>query len=377
MEFTFYNPTKVIFGKGKISELGKEMAFVKKALLVAGSGSIKKNGVYEQVAKSLEANGVEWVEVWGVKPNPTLAKVREMIEVAKKEKVDAILAVGGGSVIDASKTVAAGVFLEDVWNAFEGKAIVKKALPLFVVLTLSATGSEMNRGAVITNEEEKKKWSFVGEALFPRVSIIDSSVQATLPKNQTAYGAIDGLSHVMENYFVGKKEETTLAVDEALMKTMISECDKLMANQNDEDARANLAWALTLALNGISGVGLKGGDWASHGIEHAISAFHTRIAHGEGLAIVFPAWITYVHKNNPETFKRWAENVWNAGTVEEAVKKMKAKYAWWGVATSLRRVGISEAEIPALAENAFQSGRVGQVKQLGKKDIEEILKLAL
>lgn len=377
--FKFHNPTRIIFGKNRIVLIGsllKEYGY-HRVLFLAGQGSIKKNGVYQKVAGSLKKAGIEWVELWGVKPNPVLSKVYEGIELARKEKVEAILAVGGGSVIDSAKAIAGGFYLKDIWEAFEGKVKIQQALPIFTVLTLSATASEMNQWAVVTKSEEKKKWAIGAEVLFPVASIIDPLVQMSLPWNQTVNGAIDALSHIMENYFVGKDQETSLAIEEALMRTIILETDRLQANSNDYNARANLVWAITMAHNGISAVGLKGGDWSAHRIEHGISAEHPEIAHGAGLAVVFPAWIQYMEKYNQKTFLRWAKKIWNARTIETAVKKMKTKYSKWGAPISLRQLGISEAEIKAIAQNAYQIGSLGLIKKLTLKDIEKILKLAL
>ncbi|MGC8851473.1 MAG: iron-containing alcohol dehydrogenase, partial [Candidatus Micrarchaeia archaeon] len=347
-------------------------------LLVAGGGSIRKNKVYSQVVASLKKSGIDWVESWGVKPNPSLDKVREMIALARNERVDCVLAVGGGSVIDASKAVAAGFFLDDVWKAFEGKAEVKKALPLFTVLTISATASEMDPFAVISNEAARRKWAVGSDLLYPVVSIVDPSVQSSLPWAQTVYGAVDGLSHVMEYYFLGKSEETTLAIDEALMRSIIVEANALRKNQKNLEARANLAWALTLALNGTSGAGLRGGDWACHSIEHAVSALHPEVAHGAGLAVVFPAWIKFVNKSSPAIFKRWAKQVWGAASVEAAVAKMKKQYSAWGAPVSLRELGVKRGEISSIAAKAVEKGGgCGVLKRLSARDVESILKLAV
>jgi len=250
INFTFYTPTRVLFGVGRIKEIRSEIkkSNVKKVLLVAGGGSIKKNGVYDTVIASLQEQGIDWVELWGVVPNPVLSKVMEGISLAKESGVDGVLAVGGGSVIDTAKAIASGIYLDDVWASFLGKEKIKQALPLFVVLTISATGSECNGNFVITNEETKQKLGNHSPLVYPKVSIIDPSVQRTLPWNQTANGACDALSHIMESYFSGGGNETTLYVDEALTKAIIDATDKLMLNEDDLEARANLAWAATLAL---------------------------------------------------------------------------------------------------------------------------------
>ena len=377
INFTFYTPTRVLFGVGRIKEIGSEIkkSNVKKVLLVAGGGSIKKNGVYDTVIASLQEQGIDWVELWGVVPNPVLSKVMEGISLAKERGVDGVLAVGGGSVIDTAKAIASGIYLDDVWASFLGKEKIKQALPLFVVLTISATGSECNGNFVITNEETKQKLGNHSLLVYPKVSIIDPSVQRTLPWNQTANGACDALSHIMESYFSGGGNETTLYVDEALTKAIINATDKLMLNEDDLEARANLAWAATLALNGVSAAQLKG-DWASHDIEHAISALHPQVAHGAGLAVVFPAWITYVWKENEPTFRRWARNVWDTDDVLTAVERLKSTYKRWGLPISLRELNLEKSEIPAIAQNATQLGKLGTVKELTQEDVEKILEIA-
>ena len=377
--FNFYNPTRIVFGKNTIANIGRELknSCISKVLLMTGKGSIKSNGVYDAVMSSLKAHGISAVEYWGVRPNPLLSGVNEAAALARKEDVQAVLAVGGGSVIDSAKAVTAAFYNENVWEFFEKQTAVTKALPLFTILTISATGSEMNPGAVITHDEEKKKWAFHGPALFPKVSIIDPEVQMSLPWRQTVAGAIDALSHIMEHYFLGHDEETTIAIDEALMGSIIKATDALQANEKDYAARANLAWAATLALNGLSGTALKGGDWASHMLEHAISALHPHIAHGEGLAVIFPAWIKYTADANPEQYERWAQKIWGVAGIDAAIEKMKARYRQWKAPVSLGELGLSADDIEALADNAALAGSLGKVKKLGRDDFIAIYKLAL
>lgn len=377
--FTFHNPTRIIFGKETVGQIGPviQEAGVRRVLLVAGGGSIKTNGVYDAVVRSLTAAGLAWVEAWGVRPNPVLAKAREIIELAKQEKVDAVLAVGGGSVIDTAKAVAAGVFLPDLWAAFERQVEVSKALPLFVVLTMSGTGSEMDPLAVLTHEAEVKKWVLRSPALFPATAIIDPTVQYSLPWQQTVNGAIDALTHVMEFYFLGTWEETTLALDEALMRTIISMTHRLQQDQRSYEARANLAWAASLALNGLTGVGLREGDFASHRLETAMSAVFPAIAHGAGLGVLFPAWILYLQDHNPATFGRWAQQVWEAGSVAEAVARMRRTFQGWGAPITLGELGVKEADIPAIVAAARKVGVLGKLKELSDADLEAILRLAL
>jgi alcohol dehydrogenase YqhD (iron-dependent ADH family) len=377
--FVFHNPTKIIFGKDEIPNIGEEIAKkgYKKVLLVSGSGSIKNNGVYEQTVASLRANSIEWVEHWGVQPNPVLEHAREGVEIAKNENVDAILSVGGGSVIDECKAIAAGYYLNDVWDAYDKSSAVENALPLFVVLTLSATGSEMNAFSVLTKPDEKKKWAMGAKSLYPVCTIIDPEVQRTLPWRQTVNGAVDAMSHLMELYFKGGKAETTLAIDESMMRTLQFAIERLQKDDNDYIGRANLAWTATMALNGISALGIGGGEWAVHRIEHSISAFHPEVAHAEGLAILFPAWIKYVSELNEDHFERWAKNVWEAASIEEGINRMKETFHKWGAPVTLTEVGITESEIDQIAENAMQQGQFGSIKIMNKNDVINVLKLAV
>lgn len=378
-EFTFHNPTKLVLGKGTIKYIGEHISNYgyKRVLLIAGGGSIKKTGAYKQVMDSLKDHGVHAVELWGVRVNPTLGKVKEAIKLAKEHKCEAILAVGGGSVIDTAKAAAAGYYADNVWNLFENKEDIRKTLSLFVVLTLSATSSEMNGAAVITNEEEKKKWSIKSILVNPKTAIVDPSVQVNLPWEQTANGAIDALSHIMENYFAAKDQLTMMNMDEALMRNIIELTDLLKKDPKNYDLRANFCWAITLAHNGFSASTLEGGDWSSHKLEHAISALHPTVAHAQGLAIVFPAWIKHVHKHNEATFSRWAKNVWNANTIDKAITNMKEKYKSWGAPVSLKEIGIKEDEKEKLKEVVLLKPVGGKVKNIKSDDVEKILELML
>lgn len=376
--FSFYNPTRIHLGTGMIKLIGQEMRNdgVGKCLLIAGGGSIRQNSVHSQVCDSLKANQIDWLESWGVQPNPTLEKVRELIDLAQTEKVDALLAVGGGSVIDSAKAVAAGYYLQDVWNAFTGQESIRQALPIFTVLTISATGSEMNGNTVISNTEERQKWGIGSQLLYPKVSIIDPSVQCSLPFKQTVNGALDAMAHILEFYFMDDQAVATLGIDSALLKTIAEMTDRLQQNSCDSVARANLAWSATLALNGLSGVGCKGGDWACHSIEHAVSALYPRIAHGEGLGVIFPAWIEYVSEKNPDRFQAWARNVWGAESVAHALRRFRDKIAAWGSATSLRDLGLKESDLSVIRDIVMQSKGVGRIVRFGAQEVEALLMLA-
>jgi hypothetical protein len=375
--FTYENPTRIIFGKDTIALTGTVIKTYgyKKVLLLAGQASIKKNGVYAAAAKSLKASGISWVEVWGVRPNPLLSKVKEAIKIAKAKKVQAILAVGGGSVIDSAKAVAAGVYLRNIWDAFEDKVQVTKALPIFTVLTVSGAASEMNQWAVLTHDEQNKKWGMGADALFPQVSIIDPRVQMSLPWKQTVYGAMDAIAHLMENYFMGTDQEVTLSTSEAVMRTIMDMLDRLQKNPKDYNARANLVWAAGLAHAGLFAVAMHGGDWASHGIQHGIGALHPETAHGAGLAAVFPAWMLYVQKANPAIFKRWSKNVMASPNLANAVRKFRSRLKKWGAPVCLSDLGIDKQEIKAISRNAALQAPLGNLKKLGLKDIEAILKM--
>ncbi|KAF2959706.1 MULTISPECIES: iron-containing alcohol dehydrogenase [unclassified Thermotoga] len=390
--FVFHNPTKIVFGRGTIPKIGEEIksAGIRKILFLYGGGSIKRNGVYDQVVDSLKKHGIEWIEVSGVKPNPVLSKVYEAVEVAKREKVEAVLGVGGGSVVDSAKAVAAGALYEgDIWDAFIGEYQIERALPVFDVLTISATGTEMNGNAVITNEKTKEKYGVSSKALYPKVSIIDPSVQFTLPKEQTVYGAVDAISHILEYYFDGSSPEISNEIAEGTIRTIMKMTERLIEKPDDYEARANLAWSATIALNGTMAVGRRGGEWACHRIEHSLSALYD-IAHGAGLAIVFPAWMKYVYRENPAQFERFARKIFGLeGEGEELILKGIEAFKNWlkkvGAPVSLRDAGIPEEDIDKIVDNVMllveknlkpKGASLGRIMVLEREDVREILKLA-
>ncbi len=377
--FVFHNPTKIIFGKGTVGQIGDEIKKygVEKVLLLYGRGSIKRNGVYDSITSSLERNGISWVEVSGVKPNPVLSKVHEAIKVARREKVQAILAAGGGSVIDSAKAIAAGYYYSgDIWDAFLGKYKVDKALPIFTVLTISATGSEMNGGAVVTDEKTGLKLSFGSKATYPKVSIIDPTVQFTLPKEQTVYGAVDAIVHVLEYYFDGSKDRWLMdRVMESIIKTIMESAEILVNEPTNYEARANLAWSATLALNGLTSTGSFGGDWSSHYIEHALSAIYD-IPHGAGLAIVTPAWMRYVMEEDIDKFRRFAKEIFGEEDPEKGIEAFKSWLKNIGAPVSLKDAGIPEKDIDKIAENAAFEAPFGTLKRLELEDIKKVLEIA-
>ncbi|MCX5973724.1 MAG: iron-containing alcohol dehydrogenase [Coprothermobacterota bacterium] len=375
--FILENPTRLVFGRNTIETVGSEIGAkgCRNLLLVAGGGSIRSNGVYERATASLASAGIQWGELWGVQPNPTLDKALEGVAEARKRKVDGVLAIGGGSAIDTAKAIAAGVFLEDLWQAYEETVKIECALPVFVILTLSATGSEMNHFAVLTHQTERKKWGLGSRFFYPTVSIVDPSAQLSLPWEQTRNGAIDAMSHVMEFYFSARDQETALALDESLLRSIVVATDRLQQQPQDYASRANLAWAATLALNGVSGATMVG-DFMTHGLEHTVSAFYPQVAHGAGLGVIHPAWIEYMEPTYPATFARWARNVWDADSVKEGTARMRSCLQRWGAATRLRELGVDREQIPAMAASIPPSRRKTKLKEMALADLEAILNLS-
>ncbi|HNW44805.1 MAG TPA: iron-containing alcohol dehydrogenase [Elusimicrobiales bacterium] len=378
--FNFKNPVKIIFGKDTISKIGPAAAAAgKKALLVYGGGSIKKNGVYEAVIKTLTSSGIAVVEHPGVKPNPALAHVREGVKKAKAEHCDLIVAAGGGSVIDSAKTIAAGARYDgDVWDFFCGKAAIKKALPLFTVLTLPATGSEMNSGCVVTNTETQQKYSVNSPALFPVVSVLDPAVTMSLPREQVANGAVDAIAHIIEGYFT-TTDADNIVTDEivhALARSVIASTHRIMKDPADYNARASMMWSATLALNGLGSCGYGGTSFINHAIEHSLSAIYD-IAHGAGLAIVMPAWFKYhLAASGPARLEKFGRSVFGTAGAEETIKAFEAFFKKTGAPVRLAEAKIPAADIPRIAQNAM-----GLIRQWGiqhtQPEIEKILSAAI
>lgn len=385
--FTFQNPTRIIFGKGTESQVGAETRkYADKILLHYGGGSIKKSGLYDRVVKSLKDAGIEFVELAGVRPNPRLSLVRQGIEICRKEGIRFILAVGGGSVIDSAKAIAVGVPYEgDVWDFYVGKAQVKEALPVGVVLTIPAAGSESSPSSVITNEDGWYKRGLTTDHIFPRFAIMNPELTYTLPNYQTACGAADIMAHIMERYFTNTRDvELTDRLCEAGMKTLINNVPKALANPSDYAARAEIMWTATVAHNNLLGTGREE-DWASHGIEHEISGIYD-IAHGAGLAIVFPAWMQYVYKHDVQRFAQFAVRVWDVDynffnpeeTALKGIQKLKEFFSSIGLPVSLREAGIDDIRLEEMAEKCTDSDThtVGNFVKLNKQAVYDILTLA-
>jgi len=374
MEFTLNIPVKYIFGKNTIERIGGEIAAenIKKVLLLAGWGSIKKNGVYDKVVNSLKQSGIEWTELWDVQPNPVLSHARKAIEIVRNEKLEAVLAVGGGSVIDEGKAVAGGFYLNDVWDAYSGKARITKALPIFTVLTISASASEINTNSVLLNDETQQKWATGAQVLFPKVSIVDPTVQYSLPWNQTVNGFVDSMSHITEVYSTDDIE-ISLELFEGLMRTLINSIQKLKLNSQDYMPRANLVYSSSMALSAFPRCGLNG-DWSQHAIEHGISGMFPKIAHGAGLSAIYPAWLEFMYPYNKPIFDRWAVKVFGVATFAEALKVFVKLLAELDSPYSIKQLGIKGEDIEPIADLVLQGGKPGRLKSLDKADIVTILK---
>jgi alcohol dehydrogenase YqhD (iron-dependent ADH family) len=384
--FTYYNPTRLIFGKGEIEQLGVEVPkFGEKLLLVYGGGSIKRNGLYDSVVKLLEQNNIQIYELSGVEPNPRLTTVQRGIEICKAEKIEFILAVGGGSVIDCTKAIAAGAKYDgDVWDIVTKKHIPTEALPFGTVLTIAATGSEMNAGSVITNWETKEKYGWGSPVTFPQFSILDPVNTYTVPKDQTIYGIVDMMTHVFEQYFHHTKN--TPLQDrfcESLLKTVIETAPKLIEDLENYELRETILYSGTIALNGQLQMGYKG-DWASHNIEHAISAVYD-IPHAGGLAILFPNWMKHTLNENVSRFVQLAVNVFDVDpngkddkTIAlEGIEKLREFWSSIGAPSRLKDYNIGEENIDVMAEKAMVNGEFGNFKLLNKEDVIAILSASL
>ena len=383
--FVFHNPTKILFGDGMLDRLPEELeAYGPKVLLVYGGGSIKRTGLYDRVLTLLGQADREVHELAGVMPNPRTEKVYEGIEICKKESIDLILAVGGGSVLDCAKAIAAGACYEgDFWQDLyiEGR-VIDRALPLATVLTMPATGSEMNCGSVISEWECNMKQGYKNDNLFPRFSILEPSLTMTMPRDQVFYVAIDMISHGFEQYF-SPPDVNNLSDElcEAVLRNIRTNLVDALEDLENYQARSNLMWDATVALNYLLGMG-KLGDWQSHQIEHALSAWYD-IPHGAGLAIVHPNLLYYIRKEAEHKLARFAVRVWDidpAGKSQEelALAGIKATRDFFnsiGAPATLGDVGIPAEAIDKLADstNLIEAG----YRALDRQDVVEILKLSL
>ncbi len=381
--FVFHNPTKILFGKNTIPSIGQEtVAYGKKVLLVYGTASIKNGGLYEQVIQSFAAAGAEITEHPGVQSNPLLSHVQKGIQLAKENNCEVICAVGGGSVIDEAKAICAGATVQhNVWKFFTGKKSVKSPLPLTTVLTLAASGSEMNSGMVITNDETTQKFGFANKQLYPKTSILDPTVTCSVPADYTAYGAVDAIAHVLEFYFTTADPYTPVQdrLMEGLVINAMESCNRVLNTLDDYQARANLMWTATLALNGLTGSGLGKVGFPMHMIEHSLSAFYN-IPHGAGLSAVIPGWMQFHAQQYTSRFSQFAERVFDireGSTEEKATAGIEALTTWFtqvNSPTTLTALKIPENDIPKIAENALALGKVWRMNDYDCDKIETILR---
>lgn len=386
--FRFLNKTEIIFGKDTQKEVGAEVKkYGTKVLLHYGSAHIKKSGLYDEVIASLNEANVDFVELGGVQPNPRLSLVKEGIKLCRENKVDFILSVGGGSVIDSAKAIAVGAPYDgDVWDFFDGSANIEEAIPNGVVLTIPAAGSESSTGSVITDEENKNKRDAGSPLMIPTFAIMNPDLTFSLPSYQTACGAADIMAHVMERYFTNENNvDFTDRLCEATLKTIIHNAPLAIATPDDYASRAEIMWAGTIAHNDLLGTGRES-DWSSHMIEHELSALND-VAHGAGLAIVFPAFLQYVYKHDIARFVQFAVRVWNVDqsfgnpeqTALEGIARMKAFFASIGLPTSLKEINITQESFDHMAKNCklLNGDALGFFVKLYEQDIKNILKLAL
>jgi NADH-dependent butanol dehydrogenase A len=379
--FTYRNPTELMFGRGAHTKAPK--AFVdgygaKKALLVYGRGSAVKSGLIDAVKAASEDAGLALVEKGGVQPNPTIEFVREALELARSEGIDSVLAVGGGSVIDTGKTVAAAFSYEgDPWDFFSGKAQVNKVLPLAAVLTIPAAGSEQSKRAVITNGDQKLGMG--NDCLRPKLAAINPELFFTLPANQAAAGIFDMMSHIMERYFTKTPDvEFTSTEAEGALRVIMENALKIKDNPKSYAAWAEVALAGTFAHCGFFGLGHEE-DWACHGMEHALSGWVDTITHGAGLAILTPAWMRYVWSEDPERFVRFAERVMGVtpmatdeATIKLGIAKLFAFIQQMGLPTAIHEVTSEKPDFEHLADLSFGKGHLGGFKKLTHEDAVNI-----
>ena len=386
--FDFRNPTRIIFGRDTEQRVGAETArHARKILLHYGGGSVKASGLLGRVTASLQAAGVEWVELGGVVPNPRLSLVHEGVRLCKEQGLGLVLAVGGGSVIDSAKAIAMGAVMDgDVWDYYLGKGEPAAALPVATVLTIPAAGSESSTGTVITKEEGLLKRAVNSDLLYPVFSILNPELAFTLPRFQVACGAADILAHLMERYFT--TVPNVAFVDrllEATMKTIIEQAPLVLAKPTDYAAWSEFMWAGTIAHNNLLNTG-RVGDWASHDIEHELSGIYD-VAHGAGLAVVFPAWMKNAVATDLARFAQWSVRVWNVEmdffhpetTAREGIRRLEAFYHAIGLGTRLIDLGIGTDRLDEMAAKGTDGNQrtVGNFIRLDQQAVRQVLQLAV
>ncbi len=383
--FTYCNPTKIIFGEGTVPQLGTEVsAFGKRALLVYGQSSIKRSGLSETVLSSLQEADLAVLEWPGVKPNPLLGHARGGVELAKREKIDVVVAVGGGSVIDEAKAIAAGAVTDrDIWDFYARAVPVEAALPILTVLTLPAAGSEMNGGTVLTNEATQEKFGFMAPPLHPRASILDPTLTYTVPPSYTAYSAVDSMTHLLEGYFTHGDFWAPIQERyvEGLLKTIMECTERILAKPDDYPARSTMMWAATLAWNGLANAGLGAIELPNHMLEHPLSGIYD-LPHGAGLSVVLPAWLTFAARKEPARVAQMARNVFGvaasdeAFTAEQGIAALRGWFDKVGSPTSFAKAELPVEEIDKIADHAVRLAATWGITRYTREDIVAIYRLA-
>jgi len=379
--FTFYNPVKILFGKGQIANIADEIPKSAKILVTYGGGSIKRNGVYDQVIKALA--GHNFIEFGGIEPNPHLETLMQAVELVRRERIDFLLAVGGGSVLDGTKFIAVAVdFAGDPWDILAQKAPVTSALPLGTVLTLPATGSEMNTNAVVTKWETREKLYFSSPLVFPKFSVLDPETTYSLPPRQIGNGIVDAFTHVAEQYLTFPANAPLQdRMAEAILATLIEEGPKTVHNPTDYEARANVMWCTTLALNGLIGAGVPQ-DWATHMIGHELTALHN-LDHAQTLAVVLPSLLTWQKQQKWEKLLQYSDRIWHiqdgteAERIDGAIAKTRSFFESVGVPTRLSAYGVDTSSIPSIVQRLQARGMfpLGERRDIGGDSVANILAL--
>lgn len=386
--FSYCSPTRYVFGQGTEAQTGSLMKATgcRKVMVVSGNQSARRSGLLDRVYDSLRQEGIEYMELTGINPNPTDDRVYEGIEAGRREKIDGLLAVGGGSAIDTAKAIAAGIPYDgDFWDFYSGKAVIAEALPIGVVLTIPAAGSEGSGNSVITKLDGMHKISIRTDyALRPKFAVLNPELTFTLPKYQLASGIADMMAHIMERYFSPTENvETTDRISEGLLKAIIGEARTAIDNSTDYQSHANIMWAGTLAHNGICGCG-RVEDWVSHGMEHEISAVYG-VTHGAGLAVVFPAWMTYMAQHKPAKIAQFARRVFDVrdrddySAAMEGISALKAFYGSIGLPVSFGELGVENPDIDLLVRKLHEDKgiEIGGYFRLTQVDTYEIYKMML
>ncbi len=386
LNFEYYAPTKVFFGKGQETKMGEIISGYgyKKIMLIYGKGSIKQNGLYDSIANSLKAFDIQFVEMGGVEPNPKIEFVRDAINLAKSEEVELVLAVGGGSVIDAAKYTALGTVSEyDIWDFVTGKQKPNRALPVGCVLTIAAAGSEMSASAVVTDLSLNMKRGFTSELIRPLFAICNPELSYTVNPYQTACGISDIMAHTIERYFTPcEPVDITDGIAESILRSVINAAKVVMSEPHNYEARANIMWASSLSHNNLTGCG-RINALPVHQLEHALSGEYDRVAHGAGLAVLFPAWAKYVYMHNIPRFAQFARQVWGVNesddkkAAEGGIEAMGNFFKSIGMPSTLKEFGVDQSAIDRLAELCtFNNTRtINSIIELKLEDIKAIFNL--